>query len=388
MRNKAVSWLGGLGLGALLVYIFDPNVGRRRRAVLRDKATRFGRKTLDAFDVTSRDLKNRVTGLTARTRNLIKWDDVSDEILIQRVRSELGGRVSHPGSVDVRAENGKVILGGPILASEVDGLLTRLSSMREAKSIDNRLEVHNSAGSIPGLQGPPRQRKGGEAFDIAQSNWSPSTRFLTGTFGAGIAFYGARKLNVFGTAVAGLGTAVLTRALSNTGFKQMIGIGAGRNGIAVHKIINVAAPVPVVFDFWSNYENFPLFMSNVREVKSTGENSSHWVVAGPAGAPVEWDAVVTSYEPNKAIAWETMPESRVQHTGIIRFEANADGSTRLDIKMSYNPVAGALGHAAAALFGADPRSLMDQDLARMKTMIETGRPPHDAARKDQAQYTH
>jgi uncharacterized membrane protein len=126
----------------------------------------------------------------------------------------------------------------------------------------------------------------------------------------------------------------------------------------------------------------------VREVKSTGENSSHWVVAGPAGAPVEWDAVVTSYEPNKAIAWETMPESRVQHTGIIRFEANADGSTRLDIKMSYNPVAGALGHAAAALFGADPRSLMDQDLARMKTMIETGRPPHDAARKDQAQYTH
>jgi hypothetical protein len=107
MRNKAVSWLGGLGLGALLVYIFDPNVGRRRRAVLRDKATRFGRKTLDAFDVTSRDRKNRVTGLTARTRNLIKWDDVSDEILIQRVRSELGGLVSHPGSVDVRADIGR-----------------------------------------------------------------------------------------------------------------------------------------------------------------------------------------------------------------------------------------------------------------------------------------
>jgi hypothetical protein len=33
----------------------------------------------------------------------------------------------------------------------------------------------------------------------------------------------------------------------------------------------------------------------------------------------------------------------------------------------------------ASLFGADPKRLMDDDLARMKTLIETGNPPHDAA---------
>ena len=33
----------------------------------------------------------------------------------------------------------------------------------------------------------------------------------------------------------------------------------------------------------------------------------------------------------------------------------------------------------AALFGADPKSEMDSDLLRMKTIIETGRVPHDAA---------
>jgi uncharacterized membrane protein len=56
--------------------------------------------------------------------------------------------------------------------------------------------------------------------------------------------------------------------------------------------------------------------------------------------------------------------------------------------MSYNPIAGALGHAVASLFGADAKSQMDADLARMKTMIETGIPPHDAARKGETAYTH
>jgi uncharacterized membrane protein len=308
---------------------------------------------------------------------------------VQRVRSKLGALVSHPSSLDVKAENGRVILSGPILAREVDGLLKRLSSMREAKAVENQMDVHESAQSIPGLQGQPPQRKGGEAFDVMQSNWSPSTRFIASSFGAGLALYGARQLSVFGTAVAGFGTAILTRALSNMEFKRLIGFGAGRRGITVHKIINVAAPVEEVFAFWSNYQNFPLFMSNVRDVRRTGVNRSHWVVAGPAGAPVEWDAVLTNYIANQSLGWETAPESAIQHTGIVRFEPNADGSTRLDVRMSYNPVAGALGHAVAALFGADPKNEMDQDLARIKTMIETGTPPHDAARKkDETVYTH
>jgi uncharacterized membrane protein len=47
--------------------------------------------------------------------------------------------------------------------------------------------------------------------------------------------------------------------------------------------------------------------------------------------------------------------------------------------MSYNPPAGALGHVVAKLFGADPKSELDDDLMRLKRTIETGQPPHDAA---------
>jgi uncharacterized membrane protein len=65
---------------------------------------------------------------------------------------------------------------------------------------------------------------------------------------------------------------------------------------------------------------------------------------------------------------------------VVRFDSNGNGGTRVDIQLCYVPLAGALGHAVARAFGADPKSEMDADLMRMKTMIETGHPPHDAAR--------
>ena len=42
--------------------------------------------------------------------------------------------------------------------------------------------------------------------------------------------------------------------------------------------------------------------------------------------------------------------------------------------MSYNPPAGWRGHGIAKAFGVDPKHSMDEDLVRMKTLIETGKP--------------
>jgi len=65
----------------------------------------------------------------------------------------------------------------------------------------------------------------------------------------------------------------------------------------------------------------------------------------------------------------------------VHFEPNGNGGTRITVRLAYLPPAGAFGHAVATIFGADPKSEMDGDLLRMKTMIETGRAPHDAARR-------
>jgi uncharacterized membrane protein len=109
-----------------------------------------------------------------------------------------------------------------------------------------------------------------------------------------------------------------------------------------------------------------------------GEDRSHWVVDGPAGVPVEWDAVITRLEPNEVLAWKSAPGSVIRSAGIVRFAQNDDGTTRVDLKMSYNPPAGAIGHAASKLLRADPKKQMDDDLARAKTFLETGTPAHDA----------
>jgi uncharacterized membrane protein len=103
------------------------------------------------------------------------------------------------------------------------------------------------------------------------------------------------------------------------------------------------------------------------------------VVDGPAGVPVEWDAIITEEIPNELIAWESVEDSEVQQAGTVRFQQLADGGTHVDIKLSYNPPAGAIGHAVATFFGANPGQEMTDDLMRVKTMLETGNPPSDAA---------
>jgi uncharacterized membrane protein len=63
----------------------------------------------------------------------------------------------------------------------------------------------------------------------------------------------------------------------------------------------------------------------------------------------------------------------------------AEPGTRLrhaaagQVALSYNPVAGAAGHAAATVLGSNPKKQLDEDLLRMKSLLETGKEPHDAA---------
>lgn len=367
------------GLGAGLMYLLDPQRGRRRRALLRNQMVHSLRKTTDAIDTTSRDLINRSRGINAQLRSwLSPAAPVSNEVLEARVRAQLGRLVSHPHSITVSATDGRVTLSGPILADEVEHLLDRVAAIRGVKAVENALEIHEQADNVPGLQGQPA-RRGGERSEFMQSNWSPAARFIAGITGGTLALYGMGWRGLRRTLLGGAGLTLLARAVTNMELRHLTGIGARRRAIDIHKTINIAAPVERVFELWSNFENFPHFMTNVRHVRRIDDQHSHWTVAGPAGMPVEWNSVITAYEPQQKIAWKTTPDSPVQHTGSVQFTPNPDGSTKVDVRLTYNPVAGGIGHAVAALFGADPENEMHDDLMRMKTFIETGVPPHDAA---------
>jgi uncharacterized membrane protein len=156
-------------------------------------------------------------------------------------------------------------------------------------------------------------------------------------------------------------------------FKRLVGTGPSRRAIDLQKAININAPVEEVYQFWSDYANFPRFMAHIRDIKVNADGTSTWTVSGPAGIPVEFRAETTQQIPNQGIAWKTVPGETVKSAGLVQFHQNPDGSTRVTVRMSYNPIAGAIGHAVASLFGADPKQAMDEDLVRLKSLLETGK---------------
>jgi len=192
-----------------------------------------------------------------------------------------------------------------------------------------------------------------------------------GLAGAVLTLVGIRRQGVAGTVIGAGGLVVMARAVTDLELKRLFGIGAGRWAVTVQKTISVAAPIEEVFDFWSHYENFPRFMAHVREVRRTGEGRARWTVAGPAGVPIVWETEETRHEPPE-LAWRTTEGAPVAHAGIVRFDQDPEG-TRIHIQMHYNPPAGAVGHALAALLGADPKQALDEDLVRFKSLLEDGK---------------
>lgn len=201
---------------------------------------------------------------------------------------------------------------------------------------------------------------------------SPGTRLVLAAVGGLIAFKGARTRGLGGKALSLLGLGLVARA-ANQPARKLVGLGARRGAVEIEKTFTVAAPVEQVWELWSNFENFPKFMSHLREVRKIDEGRSHWVAVGPVEVPVAWDAVVTDWVPNQFIGWESVEGSMVQTTGRVRFRSTPDGGTRIEAQLSYSPPGGAAGHAIASLFAADPKQAMNEDLGRLKTLLEQER---------------
>ena len=154
--NKGVTLIGGVGLGAALMYMLDPERGKRRRALVQDKVTAAGHKAEDLAGKMTRDVRNRIYGTAAEVKSLFSHEEVSDDVLVARVRSKLGRHPVHDGALNITANNGIITLRGPVLTDELPKVLRSVRFVRGVKGVDNRLEVHNEAGSVSALQGTPQ----------------------------------------------------------------------------------------------------------------------------------------------------------------------------------------------------------------------------------------
>jgi len=139
----------------------------------------------------------------------------------------------------------------------------------------------------------------------------------------------------------------------------------------VHESVEVQAPLQEVFTYWSNFENFPKFMSNIEEVRMTGQDTSHWRVKGPLGKSVEFDAKTTEMDPSRGIGWNTV-EGEVMTSGEVRFEEVLPDRTRVEVTMNYaDPPGGKVGEVVANVL-SDPEKSVREDLQNFAGIVDRG----------------
>jgi hypothetical protein len=224
MNNQGL-FVGGLGLGAGLMFLLDPDRGAKRRALITDQCAHAAHKVPEALGATLRDGRNRAQGLIAQASSLLSASEVSDEVLVQRVRSKLGRIVSHPHAVKVESQDGRVKLTGPILADEVDDLIGCTSAMSGVTEVINELEIHQEPGNVPALQGG--NARSGNRSEFMQENWSPTARVCAGATGAGLVTWGLIRREPLCLLVGTIGLGLLARGVTNMPIKRLAGEAVG-----------------------------------------------------------------------------------------------------------------------------------------------------------------
>lgn len=366
---KLKTLLTSVGIGAALMYFLDPQLGTRRRALVRDRINSWINNLDGSLDTIVGDTRNRARGVLSEMTAKLSDQGAPDWILEERVRAALGRATRHARLLQIRSDGGRVLISGPVLRAEKDEIIKTAARARGVYSVEDDLQVFEKAKDLPSLQIP---QTGGQAAALPRQNWSPATRLLSGVGGSLLTLYGLRRKGLSKPLLSTVGLLLTTRSVTNKDTKTLLGLGTAENGFKVRKAININAPIDEVYQFWRNFGNFKLFMDHVKDIL-VQDDISTWKVAGPAGVPVEFQSRITSDVPNQSIAWETLPDSQIKHTGFVRFDENRDGGTRLSVQLDYVPPAGALGHAVAQLFGVDPRQAMNEDLIRLKSLLEEGR---------------
>lgn len=151
-------------------------------------------------------------------------------------------------------------------------------------------------------------------------------------------------------------------------------------GIRVEKGVTIERPVAEVFAFWREPENLPRFMRHLESVAVRDDLHSHWVVRTVGEKTLEWDAEIIERRDNEMISWRSTPGSDVDHAGSVWFKPTQEGQgTEVRVSLKYSPPAGKAGDLFARIFGRDAASEIEEDLFRLKSILETGEAPREPA---------
>ena len=130
--------------------------------------------------------------------------------------------------------------------------------------------------------------------------------------------------------------------------------------------ITVDAPVHQVYELFTHFNDYPKFMTYVKEVTYLDEHRSHWVV--DMLGSYEWDAVNEDWIPDRRIGWRSV--SGLVNSGCVSFSATSENKTEIHVAISYEPPGGILGTIGEALLaGSHFEQRLQHDLDHFAQMV-------------------
>jgi uncharacterized membrane protein len=228
------------------------------------------------------------------------------------------------------------------------------------------------------------------ADELEEVNVGLAERGISVTLGAAlIAFAASRRKPFSSLLLAGAGAWLAHRGVTGRcALYDRLDLGTAENDdderldagahedFSVEVAITIARPVAEVYAFWRRLENFPLFMNNIVSVTERGGGQSTWIARGPAGKAWEWESEILEDRPNELLVWRSLPGSEVHHHGAVRFQdAPAGRGTEVRVGIEFLPPGGIAGRVVARLARRLPAHQVEEDLRRLKQMMEAGETP-------------
>jgi uncharacterized membrane protein len=229
----------------------------------------------------------------------------------------------------------------------------------------------------------PAQTQQSAKHGISDVNVGRVERWSSFFTGAALAFYGLKRRSVGGIVLSAAGASLIYRGLTGRcplygklGVNTADDAEAAEPSIHVEKTITILTSPEQLYRFWRRFDNLPCFMWHVESVQTTGDGRSHWKVKGPLGTTFEWDAEITEDRENELIAWRSLEGNPTPNDGCVRFHRIPGGrGTELHIMLNYYVPLGKLGATIAKVLGKEPGQQIEEDLRRLKRLMEAGEIP-------------
>src|SRR5919202_4726625 len=147
LRNALGQLVFGGLVGAGLTAFFDPTTGRRRRAVLADRATATVRRGADRAERAGRGVGARVYGTAQRLQHLQEEPkDYDDVTLTRKVETEIFRDADAPkGQVLVNVQEGVVQLRGEVPSEDMlNDLVEKTRKVQGVREVESLLHLPGS----------------------------------------------------------------------------------------------------------------------------------------------------------------------------------------------------------------------------------------------------